>query len=165
MKVIKCKKNDLFDDLLISMNSNETEKMCLVYLMTVFSIAYTDFLKNPVYFSAFERFNQYAADSIIINNKENDIYAKMLRYLQLLKTNGRYEQFKDTTQYLYFDRIVKVLKLNRQKRYIHTTLEADVVEMTVKTGSKCELLGNMDFLKNILTDDLYHRTLNSIPRK
>ena len=167
MKIIKSKESDSFDKICHAISKNEKEKYLLVGYMISLNTVLPNSMKLDSTQTAYIRsMNEYIKTAIDINNRELDIYKKMLHYLQLLLSNNIYHYYTESYYYDYFEEILKFLRVNRNNRSIKNTLMLVATDMGIKTGSdNVTIAGDARATENLLTDEVYNEIMRKIPRR
>ena len=167
MKIITSNEKDAFDKITHNLSDLETERMFLVGNMLSFDV----FLNNIVsrfpyandYMISLNTYTKYLLDQ---NNKETSVYEKMLRYLQLMITNGTYEYYTDSYYYDYFDKVIKTLEASKHNRSINMTVFNYSLGLGIEYGSpSVSISSNVDLSKGIISDEMYEDMLERIPKR
>ena len=166
MKIIKSKEEDTFDKIIASLDYNERERRLLMTSLLAYNYIIPSRGVNKNYYGFVSSLNEFIDESVKINNKEVEIYNKMLRYLQLLLFNDRYYWYTDSYYYDYFEEIIKFLQTNRQNRAIKINLIMQAMSMGIHNDSEyVDIIGDMDLIDNLLSDEIYADIIDKIPTR
>ena len=166
MKVIKRQKVELFDDIIKDLDINEKERLYFSY--AIFNLVSLKKLPecNAVTNEAIDTMLSAIEKFIKSNNREVDIYSKMLRLIKLKITNDTFDQFLKSEDKKMFDRIIAMLKMNQLNRVKKTQVEMTKCLCSLYFDTaQIKFFGNDKQLQDILTDDVYNYTMNKIPTK
>ena len=163
MQIINYTEKDAFDILIDYIDVLDKEK----YLSLGSIMVINDALKNHSELSwVTDTLTNHYKDSIDTINKEEDICKKMLHYIKLMIFNDKEEYYTDSYYYDYFNEILNTLKINSHNRRVKTMLLANAIKLGIKHHSKnITIMGNMDAIENIITDDVYNNIMNKIPKR
>ena len=167
MKNITSNNKDAFDKITHNLTDLENERLFLVGNMINLDVLLSSIMGIFPYASDYmASLNAYTKHLLDQNNKEVVLYEKMLRYLQLMITNGTYEYYTDSYYYDYFDKVINVLEASKHNRSVNITVFNYSLELGIENRSpSVSIRSNIDMSKGIITDEVYEDMLKRIPRR
>ena len=166
MKVIHKDKKDEFDAIsqLVDIGIEERQDLFSLYYVTQLYISHLD--KNDNQYGLIKRYQDFIIEEIKQSNREDDLLYRMLHYLQLMKFNEKYDDYKSSLYPSVFIRAILDITNDKDNR----SRKASIISISLLKALKENVKDMRVFIPDEmyairLDDEMYQRYDEIIPKK
>ncbi len=166
MKVISRDEKDAFDRITHNLGYLEKERYNILANMLHYnSILETKIVSFPAARNYMISLSNFTKEQIETNHKECGLYKKMLRYLQLMITNGTYDYYTDSLNYDYINKIIEILEYNKTNRAVKREVFNYSINLGVSYRAPEVVITSLNDRDDVITDELFDELEKLIPKR